>query len=349
MPRKQTVVIYGGGLAGLSLGIALRKRDVPVELHEAGRYPRHRVCGEFIAGAELSLFEELGIASAFDDALLLETTIWHSGGRPVLFKRLPSPVVSISRYTLDDRLSRIFKERGGVLYCGSRVKKEAVNREGSVWATGRKPITENPSKSAWIGLKCHVSGLTLRSDLEFFIGRKGYLGISPVSKERYNVCGLFQVNRRLQGSKQNLFNQYLEDNGLQHLVPRIEAAVVDSESWCAVTGMDYRKSSGERTRLCIGDQLGLIAPLTGNGMSIAFESAALAVPYIDSWASYKCSWQETLGAIHETQTKTFARRKQVGRLLQVCLLNPFGQSLLRFLSITRLVPFNTLYSLTHQA
>ena len=48
MPEHLTIV--GGGLAGLTLGIGLRQRGVPVTVYEAGRYPRHRVCGEFISG-----------------------------------------------------------------------------------------------------------------------------------------------------------------------------------------------------------------------------------------------------------------------------------------------------------
>jgi flavin-dependent dehydrogenase len=298
MSGKQTAVIYGGGLAGLSLGIALRQRNVPVELHEAGTYPRHRVCGEFIAGADMPLFEELGIAGVFGDALSLETTVWHCGERQVMSKRLPSPVVSISRYTLDERLSRLFTEKGGVLYCSSRIKEDAVEHEGAVWATGRRPTTQDRSTNGWIGLKCHASGLTLKGDLEFFIGRKGYLGISPVSEDRFNVCGLFRLNRRLLGTKQNLFNRYLEDNGLQHLITRMEEAQVDPESWCAVAGLDYRNGSTNSNGPRVGDQFGLIAPLTGNGMSIAFESAALAAPFIESWARHKCSWQETIQAIH---------------------------------------------------
>ena len=39
----RTVTIIGGGLAGLTLGLALRQRDVPVTVCEAGTYPRHRV------------------------------------------------------------------------------------------------------------------------------------------------------------------------------------------------------------------------------------------------------------------------------------------------------------------
>jgi len=300
MSRKQTAVIFGGGLSGLSLAIALRQRNVPVELHEAGNYPRHRVCGEFIAGADMPLFEKLGIKSAFDDALSLKTTVWHCGQRQVLDEQLPSPVVSISRYTLDERLSRIFTETGGVLHCGSRIQEDGVEREGSVWSTGRRLANQVSSKNGWIGLKCHMSGLSMKSDLEFYIGRRGYLGISPVSKDRYNVCALFRVNSGLPGTKQDLLYGYLEDNGIHNVRARMEEAKVDPESWCAVAGMNYRKVRNENTGMRIGDQFGLIAPLTGNGMSIAFVSAALAAPSIELWASNKCTWQEAIRTIHFT-------------------------------------------------
>ena len=44
------IEIVGGGLSGLSLGIYLRRRGVPVRILEAGAYPRHKVCGEFVCG-----------------------------------------------------------------------------------------------------------------------------------------------------------------------------------------------------------------------------------------------------------------------------------------------------------
>ena len=49
--KPKGITIVGGGLAGLTLGIALRQQQVPVTVWEAGRYPRHRVCGEFISGS----------------------------------------------------------------------------------------------------------------------------------------------------------------------------------------------------------------------------------------------------------------------------------------------------------
>src|SRR5664280_3618446 len=58
---SKPVTIVGGGLAGLALGIGLRQRGVPVTVWEAGRYPRHRVCGEFICGRGQETLARLGL------------------------------------------------------------------------------------------------------------------------------------------------------------------------------------------------------------------------------------------------------------------------------------------------
>jgi menaquinone-9 beta-reductase len=62
VPRtSKAVTIVGGGLAGLTLGIALRRRNIPVTVWESGAYPRHRVCGEFISGRGQAVLEYLGL------------------------------------------------------------------------------------------------------------------------------------------------------------------------------------------------------------------------------------------------------------------------------------------------
>jgi flavin-dependent dehydrogenase len=43
------VAIIGGGIAGLSLSIDMKKRGYKVIVIEKGTYPRHKVCGEYIS------------------------------------------------------------------------------------------------------------------------------------------------------------------------------------------------------------------------------------------------------------------------------------------------------------
>ena len=43
------IVVLGGGPAGLAAATALVRAGRAVTVHEAGAYPRHRVCGEFLS------------------------------------------------------------------------------------------------------------------------------------------------------------------------------------------------------------------------------------------------------------------------------------------------------------
>ena len=55
------VVIAGAGPAGSSLAIRLAKQGLRVALVEQKRFPRHKLCGEFISPECLSHFQELGV------------------------------------------------------------------------------------------------------------------------------------------------------------------------------------------------------------------------------------------------------------------------------------------------
>src|SRR3954447_2480224 len=99
IPRP--IEIVGGGLAGLSLGIALRRANVPVTLFEAGEYPRHRVCGEFITGLDTETRERLQLDHVLGNAKSHRKIQWYLRDRKVHRDVLPLPAVGLSRYALD--------------------------------------------------------------------------------------------------------------------------------------------------------------------------------------------------------------------------------------------------------
>jgi 2-polyprenyl-6-methoxyphenol hydroxylase-like FAD-dependent oxidoreductase len=68
MAEAKRITIVGGGLAGLTLGIALRQREVAVTICEAGHYPRHRVCGEFISGRGQATLARLGMSKLINES-----------------------------------------------------------------------------------------------------------------------------------------------------------------------------------------------------------------------------------------------------------------------------------------
>src|SRR5579863_6844543 len=107
---SKPVTIIGGGLAGLTLGIGLRQLDVPVTIHEAGRYPRHRVCGEFISGRGQATLARLGLQDLLvqSGAVNARTAAFYSTTRSTGLRSLPAAATCLSRFTLDAALARRF-------------------------------------------------------------------------------------------------------------------------------------------------------------------------------------------------------------------------------------------------
>ena len=116
-----TVEIIGGGLAGLALGLGLRARGVPVRLIEAGNYPRHRVCGEFITGLDHDTRRELQLTDILAGARQARGVLWSEPGRPSVRHDLPEVALCLSRYRLDQAMASAFAAAGGPpRYCRIR-------------------------------------------------------------------------------------------------------------------------------------------------------------------------------------------------------------------------------------
>jgi menaquinone-9 beta-reductase len=330
---ERMITINGGGLAGLSLGIALRSRGLPVTLHEAGSYPRHRVCGEFISGVREDTLSDLGIADLFTDAQVHRTVSWFHDERPVFTGPLPEPALGISRHALDERLSRRFQRLGGVLCENSRQKP--VPAEGSVWCAGRIPI----KAGSWIGLKCHVENLPLASDLEMHLATNGYVGLSRIEGDRVNLCGLFRLDPARSGRGLETLAQYLRAGGLNTLWEKIKAARPLEDSFLGVAGFRLGWVPPREGFLALGDAVGMIPPFTGNGMSMAFESARESIEPLLQWHRGNTSWSATVQTVTESLKSRFRLRMLAARFMHPFLTARRGQGFLAAVSRSGLLPF----------
>ncbi|MBN8711027.1 MAG: hypothetical protein BGO12_22325 [Verrucomicrobia bacterium 61-8] len=330
----KTVTIAGGGLAGLSLGIALRKHGVPVDLHEAGSYPRHRVCGEFISGVSDETLRELGIDGELKDAEKLQTHAWYRGENRLYSGRLPVAARGISRYRLDERLHRLLTDTGGRVFTRSRIT--GGEKEGRVWCSGRLP-----QPGDWIGLKCHFDALPMESDLEMHVGSNGYVGLARIARDTVNVCGLFRLSREISGLE--ILDRYVELGGLGTLRNRLREAVAREDSRSAIAGFRLGWQAEHPGRLSLGDARAMIPPFSGNGMSMALESAAIAAPILASFARGELRWDDAISRASRTLKSRFSSRMKFARILHPFLTSAPGRAF--FSTASRLLPYGAIFHL----
>lgn len=322
------LTLVGGGLAGLALGLALRRRGVPVALHEAGRYPRHRVCGEFLSGRGVAVLDELGLHEtlAARGARTARTAAFFTAGLATPPRALPAGALCLSRHALDEALADAFTAAGGDLRTGERWTGDAA-AEGVVRATGRR-VQAAEAGWRWYGLKAHARGVAPAADLEMHVHRDGYVGLCRVEDGRVNVCGLFRVRAAEDGLKTRWRERLAGPPG-SALRERLAGADWDDASFCAVAGLALRPwRAAEREECAVGDALGMIPPVTGNGMSLALESAALAADPLAAWSRGEADWPAARAAVAARQDAAFAARLRWAAVLQRALFAPAARGLL---------------------
>ena len=329
----RAATIIGGGLSGLCLGIGLRRRGVPVRIIEAGTYPRHKVCGEFLSGQGREVLAALGIEAHLTGALQACDVTFSLGASTTAVRALSSPALCISRWKMDAALAKMFASLGGELITAQRASTAAG--EGIVRATGRRPQAE---EGGWrlFGLKAHAHGVTLAAGLEMHFTPRGYVGLCAVEDGRVNVCGLFRSREPVPTLARD-WRGWLGGEPGSALHARLAEARWDDASFSSVAalGLTPRRPLLSK-EMSIGDAVTMIPPVTGNGMSMACESAFAAIEPLAAWSAGRSSWDETRLTLSRQLDAKFASRLRTAEILQRIVIHPAARWVL-FRSV-KLVP-----------
>ena len=333
MAALKPITIIGGGLAGLTLGIGLRQHGIPATVLEMGHYPRHRICGEFISGRGLQVLERLGLLERLlrAGAVRANTAVFCSGRTRSPRRTLKTPALCLSRFELDACLAQRFRELGGELREACRFNQDAPI-EGTVHASGRRarPI-ENGWR--WFGLKAHAQNVSLAADLEIHVLEDAYVGLCRLKGDMVNVCGLFRRPVEA-GRPAPPWQKLLSGPDGTGLHERMAAAVFDEKSFCAVAGLALRpQRASELAQCCIGDALTMTPPVTGNGMSMAFESAEIATEPLAAYSRGELRWGAAQKAVAHACDERFCKRLAWAKWLQWLMFTPMFRDQLSGLAL----------------
>jgi flavin-dependent dehydrogenase len=214
------VIIAGGGPAGSSAAVHLAVRGINVLLVEQKKFPRAKLCGEFISPECQTHFEKLAVAEAMmsaGPALLDETVFYSRTGHHVT---VPSKwfggraAFGLSRAVMDEMLLRRARDVGvtvlegasisepildGASVHGVRLRMDGDQREYrspiTIDATGRarilsRKIHASPkSRPGLIAFKAHLRNTRVAPgacEIYFYPG--GYGGLSTVEAGTSNLC-----------------------------------------------------------------------------------------------------------------------------------------------------------------
>jgi menaquinone-9 beta-reductase len=254
--------------------------------------------------------------------------VFFAPGLAGIHLSLPQPALCLSRYVLDEVLAREFRRLGGELRENARWGGSCCS-EGMVRATGRRiqPVVRG---NRWFGLKVHVRRVTLQADLEMHLQPGGYVGLCQLDGE-VNVCGLFRSRTSIPDLAQR-WPVMLRGEPGSELQRRLSGAILDERSFCTVAGLGVTPRHFRADQeLEVGDALTMIPPVTGNGMSMAFESAELAVEPLVRYSRRELAWPSARAQAAARCDRQFASRLTSAALLHHALFNPAARRVLSLL------------------
>jgi flavin-dependent dehydrogenase len=345
------------------LAIQLASAGREVTLLEKERAAHHKVCGEFLSREAVEYLRGAGV----DPLALGAATIRFirlSVNKKVVHAVLPFTALSLSRYALDEALLARAAAAGCNVQRGAFVESlanrdgqwHAQLRDGASWsaptaflATGKHTLRgfeRAPcAQGDLVGFKLHwrlapAQTESLREYMELFLFSGGYGGLCLVEEDIANLCLVVRrTNLRKLGGWPELLAEILDRNiQLSHL---LECAQPMSQQPLAIASIPYGYLAGRPNGLwCIGDQAAVIPSFTGDGMSIALHSAALAAQMVLDGKS-SSQYHRTLHAhLHRGMSlATLLSRAMVttpGRTLAPFALSLFPSSIRWIASSTRI-------------
>jgi len=297
--RTTAHLVIGGGLAGSMLGLRLAAAGREVTLLERERTAQHKVCGEFLSREAVHYLDQAGVNPLHLGAKTIGI-VRLASGRRIVESALPFTAFSLSRCVLDEAMLNRAAQTGCDVQRGAHV--ESLEGSSSTWRAGlrggaswsapqvflangkhdlrgweRKPGTHGDL----VGFKMHwrlvpAQTAALLDAIELFLFPGGYGGLSLVEGDTANFC--FVVRRatlRATGGWPRMLAAIQADN--PHIAGRLSGAQQLWERPLAVSPIPYGHLAGRSFGLwCVGDQAAVIPSFTGDGMSIALHSGALA-------------------------------------------------------------------------
>jgi flavin-dependent dehydrogenase len=352
--NQYDVIIAGAGPAGSSAAIQLATGGLNVLLVEQKKFPRPKLCGEFISPECQAHFQKLGVARAIlcsEPASITETVFYSNRGHHVTVPSSwfgPRVALGLSRAVMDELLLRRATEVGVTVIENANVVGPVINDEATcgikirvgsteqaylspltIDATGRSRILArkvnqfHKQKPKLVAFKAHFQNTRVAPgacEIYFYPG--GYGGLSSIEGGASNLCfivGAEQV-KRCQSDPERVMREFVMKNARAYHT--LDPASTNSE-WLSASWDHFGRQSPAPAKglLAIGDAAAFIDPFTGSGMLMAFESGELAAETILSHRTNESTEAALAADYIERYRNRFGSRLRICSLLRRAAFN----------------------------
>jgi flavin-dependent dehydrogenase len=341
MNFKYDIAILGGGLAGLTSAIHLKKQGFKVIVIEKNSYPKHKVCGEYISNEVWIYLNQIGVELESLQPAKIDTLHFSLKTGEEIQMKLPLGGFGISRFKLDYYLFKLAVSIGieviqdtvhDVSYQSEiftiSTKNSTINAKVALGAFGKRSNLDVQlgrdfikKKSNWVGIKAHYSVEFPKNIVGLYHFNGGYCGVSHVENNVVNICYLtnYKEFKKYKDIEEFQENSMKQNNQLKTI---FENATLIMDKPLTISQIAFsKKETISNHILMIGDTAGLIHPLCGNGMAMAIHSAKLASDEVIKFLNKKINRKELERDYTSNWNKHFKTRLAFGRILSILIKN----------------------------
>jgi flavin-dependent dehydrogenase len=328
------LAIIGGGPAGTSAAITAVRGGANVLLLERGRFPRHKVCGEFVSAESLGLLRTLlgsQHAALLTDAIRIPQARVFLDGRTIETPVDP-PAASIARLDLDAALWELAGQSGvearqqttvqGISGTGPfriATSQGSLETRAVVNATGRwsnlnpQPTSDGAPLEKWLGVKAHFAEPSPNTSVDLYFFEGGYCGVQPVQvRAASSLCGRVNACAMVRADVASTLPEVFAQHPLLKERSRNWQPLSEPVSTAPLI---FRGPQPERDNILLaGDAAGFVDPFVGDGISLALRSGALAaeclapfvrgeVSLLDAASLYRQTYERQLAPVFRASSK----------------------------------------------
>jgi flavin-dependent dehydrogenase len=330
------LIVIGAGPAGSSAAITAAQAGAKVLLLEKGRFPRHKVCGEFVSAESLNLLSNLlapQYAKLLSEAIRIPQSRIFLDGR-VLQAEITPAASSIARFDLDSVLWNSATHVGVEAFeqatvqnisCAGSFKVQTTRGEfeslAVIDASGRwSNLTAKPPgtpREKWLGVKSHFAENSPPASVDLYFFDGGYCGVQPVelandrssgriNAGRINACAMVRADVASNLAEVFELNPALRERS------RKWQPLMDAVSTSPLIFRDPTPLRGNI--LLAGDAAAFVDPFIGDGISLALRSGTTAAralrPYFqknvtlaNACENYQREYQKNLARVYQASSK----------------------------------------------
>ncbi|MDR3626330.1 MAG: FAD-dependent monooxygenase, partial [Ignavibacteriaceae bacterium] len=302
------ITIIGGGPAGSAAAMKLALLGFDVCIIEKKNFPRETLCGEFISREVIENLRRLEIYDEFISLCpnpIKYFRLLNDDGKEISAS-LNFPAFGLRRSVFDNYLLENAKRKNIKVIQPAEVKE--IRREGEsfllrlknknsedfyirsghvIAAYGKQNILDKSLERNFVnyrsnlnGVKIHLADTLLnkfdKEEIRIYLSDGFYCGINAVDNNYITICFLEKRKNNNSPPRESLLNHISHSVKFKNLFKPGFEGYVKSEMIYGTGNIFFgKRSTNENGIFMIGDAAGVIAPITGDGIGMAFQSAEI--------------------------------------------------------------------------